>query len=65
MKMYDEDKEEEKDDLSKLLMEEMIKMFAGSSTIAPSYARWHGFKCYVEVHKPEDFKWYSLDVASA
>ena len=63
--MYDEDKEEEKDDISKLLMEEMIKLFAGSSTIAPSYARWTGFKCHVEVHKPEEFKWYSLNVASA
>lgn len=62
MKMYDEDRD---DKVAKLLMEEVMKMFAGSSTIAPSYARWQGFKCYVEVHKPEDFKWYALNVASA
>jgi len=63
--MYDEDQEEDKDIVAKVLAAEMMKMFAGSSTIAPSYARWHGFKCYVEVHKAEDFKWYSLNVASA
>ena len=63
--MYDEDQDEEKDKVAKLLMEEVMKMFAGSSTIAPSYANWPGFLCYVEVHKPEDFKWYSLNVASA
>ena len=61
--MYDKD--EEKNKAAKLLMEEVMKMFSDSSVIAPSYAHWPKFQCYIEVHTPEELKWYSLFVANA
>jgi len=38
---------------------------AESSKIAPSYACWKDFECYVEVYKQAEFKWFSLQKAEA